>query len=73
MESTPLGGCIGLFLKKIFKISILTLKIPNGTENVFLSIVQAVTEVLNKSHFSLQMGNCPIPVAEHSGHSQKTA
>ena len=32
-----------------------------------LSIVQAVTEVLNKSHFSLQMGNCPIPVAEHSG------
>ena len=41
--------------------------IPNGAENVFLSIVQAVTEVLNKSHFSLQMGNCPIPVAEHSG------
>ena len=30
-------------------------------------IVQAVTEVLNKSHFSLQMGNCPIPIAEHSG------
>ena len=24
-------------------------------------------EVLNKSHFSLQMGNRPIPVAEHSG------
>ena len=24
-------------------------------------------EVLNKSHFSLQMGKCPIPVAEHSG------
>ena len=35
--------------------------------NVFLLIVQAVTEVLNKSHFSLQMGNCPIPVAEHFG------
>ena len=41
--------------------------IPNGAEIVFLSIVQAVTEVLNKSHFSLQMGNCPIPDAEHSG------
>ena len=40
---------------------------PNGAENVFLSIVQAVTEVLNKSHFSLQMENCPIPIAEHSG------
>ena len=24
-------------------------------------------EVLNKFHFSLQMVNCPIPVAEHSG------
>ena len=24
-------------------------------------------EVLNKSHFSLQMGNCPITIAEHSG------
>ena len=34
---------------------------------MFLSIVQAVTEVLNKSRFSLQMENCPIPVAEHSG------
>ena len=32
--------------------------------------MQAVTEVLNKSHFSLQMGNCPIPIAEHSGHLQ---
>ena len=26
-------------------------------------------EVLNKSRFSLQTGNCPIPVAEHSGYS----
>ena len=34
---------------------------------MFLSIVQAVMEVLNKSHFSLQMGNCLIPVAKHSG------
>ena len=34
---------------------------------MFLSIVQAVKEVLNKSQFSLQMGNCPIPVAKHSG------
>ena len=25
-------------------------------------------EVLKRSHFSLQMGNCPIPVAEDSGH-----
>ena len=25
-------------------------------------------EVLNKSHFSFQMRNCPIPIAEHSGH-----
>ena len=29
--------------------------------------METVTEVLNKSHFSLQMGNCPIPIAEHSG------
>ena len=42
-------------------------KIPNRVENVFLPIAQAATEVLNNSHFSLQMGNCPIPVAEHSG------
>ena len=55
------------FEKFPIRISVLTLKIPNGAENVFLLIVQAVTEVLNKSHFSLQMGNCPIPVAEHSG------
>ena len=44
--------------------------IQNGVENVFLLIVQAVTEVLNKSHLSLQMGNCPISVAEHSGLNQ---
>jgi len=24
-------------------------------------------EVLDKSHLILQMGNCPIPIAEHSG------
>ena len=31
-------------------------------------------EALSKSHFSLQMGNCPIPAAEHSGlcHNQKS-
>ena len=40
---------------------------PHGAENVFLSIVQAAMEVLKKSHFSLEMGNCPIPVAEDSG------
>ena len=34
---------------------------------MFLSIVKAVTEVLNKSHFSFQMVNFPIPVAQHSG------
>ena len=45
---------------------LIAIQIPNGAENVFLSIVQAVTEVLNKSNFSLQMGNCPIPLAEHS-------
>ena len=27
-------------------------------------------EVLKECHFSLQMGNCPIPVAEDSGHCQ---
>ena len=36
-------------------------------QNVFLSIVQAVMEVLNKSHFILQMENCLITVAEHPG------
>ena len=35
---------------------------------VFSSILQALTEVLNKFHFSLQMGNYPIPIADHSGH-----
>ena len=49
------------------QISVYTKEIPNGAENEFLSIVQAVTEVFNKAHFSLQMGNCPIPVAEDSG------
>ena len=43
--------------------------IQNGAENISLLIVQAVTEVLNKSHFSLQMRNCPIPIAEDSGPS----
>ena len=42
--------------------------IPNGEQNVFLSNVQAIMEVLKKSHFSLKIGNCPIPLAEHSGH-----
>ena len=41
-------------------------------KNLFLSIVQAVTEVLKKSHFSLQIGNCTIPVAEESGHDHVT-
>ena len=45
------------------------IKNSKWAENVFLSIVQAVAEVLNKSHFSLQMGDCPIPVAEDSGPS----
>ena len=34
-------------------------------ENVFLSIVQAVTEVLNKSHFSFQMGKSPLQIVKH--------
>ena len=56
------------FLKKfLLKFPFSLKRFQNGAENVFSSIVQAVTEVLNKSHFSLQMGNCPVPVAEHSG------
>ena len=44
-----------------------------GRKCIFdLSIVQAVTEVLYKSRFSLQMGNCPIQVAEHSELRQAT-
>ena len=66
IRSTQLGFVYNFFWNISFQISVHT---QNGAENVFLSIVQAVTEVLNKSHFSLQMGNCPIPVAEHSGHS----
>ena len=46
-------------------------KIPNGAENVFLGIEQAVTEVLNKFHYPnshLQMRQNAISVAEHSQH-----
>ena len=35
-------------------------------------MIHAVTDVLKKSHFSLQMGNCPIPVAEDSGLYNRT-
>ena len=41
-------------------------------KNIFLWIVQAVTEVLNKSHYGnshLQMRQNPITFAEHSGHT----
>ena len=56
------------FLKNFFFLDFHShIKDSKWAENVFLSIVQAVTEVLNKSHFSLQMGNYPIPVAEDSG------
>ena len=44
----------------------------NGAENVSLSIVQAVTEVLNKSHYGnshFQMRQNLVTIAEHSGHS----
>ena len=54
-------------MKKIFSNFFSHIEDSEWAENVFLSIVQTKTEVLNKSHFSLQMGNCPIPVVEHSG------
>ena len=67
MESTTLRGCIGLFLKNFFSNFRSHIKDSKWAENVFSSIVEAVTEAVNKSDFSLQMGNCPIPVAKHSG------
>ena len=67
IKSTPLGGCVGLFLKNFFSNFLSHIKDSNGAENIFLSFVQAVIEVLKKSHFNLQMGNCPIPIAEDSG------
>ena len=39
-----------------------------GRKYIFL-IYTCSNGVFEKSHFSLQMGNCPIPVAEDSGHS----
>ena len=40
-----------------------------GEKIYFYEVAEAeVTEILKKSHFSFQMGNYPIPVAEHSGH-----
>ena len=32
---------------------------------------QAIIDVLYKSHFSFQMGNCPIPIAEHFGQGRQ--
>ena len=40
-------------------------------ENIILSIVQALTEVLNKSHYGnshLQIRQNPVTIAKHSGH-----
>ena len=63
----PIRGLYRIFFEKIvFKFPFSHKSSKGG--KFFSSIVQAVTEVLNKSHFSLQMGNCPIPVAEHFGH-----
>ena len=53
-----------IFLKYFFSNFCSHIKDPKW---VFLSIVQDVTETLNKYHFSLLMGNCPKPIAEHSG------
>ena len=55
------------FEKFLFKFPISHKRFQMG-QKTFLSIVQAVTEILKKSHFSFQMGNCPIPVAKYSGH-----
>jgi len=71
MGSNPLGGCLGLFLKNFFSNFCFHIKDSIWGKKLFLSIVQAVMEVLNKSHFSLQTGNCPIPVAEHSEHNHR--
>ena len=38
-----------VFEKIVFKFLFSHKKVPNGVENVFLKIVQAVMEVLNKS------------------------
>ena len=54
------------FEKFLFKFPFSHKIFQMGQKMYFLSIVQAVMEVLNKSHFNLQMGNFPIPVAEHS-------
>ena len=60
MEITPSGGPIGYFLK--FLLSNIRSHVKDskwGTKYIFMN-------AFKKYHFSLQMGNCPIPITEHS-------
>ena len=69
MGSTPLGGCKGYFLKFLFSNFRSHIKGSKwGRKCIFMNYT-CCNGSPQKSHFSLQIGNCPIPVAEHSGHS----
>ena len=67
MGSTPLGGSTGFFLKKMFSNFSSHIKDSKwGRKYIFMNYT-CFNGSPQKSHFSLPMGNCPIPVAEDSG------
>ena len=64
MGSTPLGGCIGYFLKFLFSNFRSHIKDSKwGRKCISINCTSC-----NRSpqQIPLQIGNCPIPVAEHS-------
>ena len=69
MGSTPLGGCIGYFLKFLFSNFRSHIKDSKWGRKYIFTNYTCCKGSPQKSHFSLQMGNCPIPIAEDSGHS----
>ena len=69
MESTPLGGCVGLFLKNFFSNFRSHIKDSKWGRKYILMNYICCNGSPQKSHFSLQMGNYPIPVAQNSGQS----
>ena len=67
----PIGGCIEYFLKFLFSNFRSHGKDSKcGRKYIFMNYT-CCNEVLKRSHSNLQMGKCPIPVAEHSGQNHK--
>ena len=64
----PIRGLYRIFFFEIFFSNFRShMKDSKWGRKCIFSIVQTVKKVLNKSNFSLQMGNCHIPVAEDYG------